>query len=125
MSTVSGSSIGGENSSLELAARWIEGVLLGTTATLVAIIAVAGLGYLLLTGRVDLRRGATVVLGCFILFGAPVIAGALYRLAVFDGQPAPYTETQVDALPPVPVPAPQPAPTAAYDPYAGASVPNR
>ncbi|WBY08172.1 TrbC/VirB2 family protein [Sphingomonas sp. 7/4-4] len=50
--------------------HWLEGTLLGTIATTVAVISVAGIGFMALTGRVDLRRAATVILGCFILFGA-------------------------------------------------------
>lgn len=115
----------GDGSSLVLAARWIESVLLGTTATLVAIITVAGLGFLLLTGRIDLRRGATVVLGCFILFGAPVIADALYQLTGLGGQVASYIPPIVQAPPPAPLPTRPTPPVNVFDPYAGASVPNR
>lgn len=106
---------------LVTAARWIEGVMFGPAASIIAMIAVAGLGFLLLAGRVDLRRGATVVLGCFILFGAPVIAGRLYELATFGSDAA-----APDApLPSVSAPAPLPPGTKppVYDPYAGASVP--
>jgi type IV secretory pathway VirB2 component (pilin) len=110
----------GESSSLVAAGRWIEGALLGSTASAVAIIAVAGLGILLLTGRVELRRGATVIMGCFILFGAPVIATRLYELATFaDGSSVP--DDSGPAQNAIPAPAPMPAPL--YDPYAGASVP--
>ena len=52
------------------AVRWLEGTLLGTIATVVAVIAVASVGFLMLTGRINWRYGATVILGCFILFGA-------------------------------------------------------
>lgn len=116
---------GGDGSSLVLAARWIESVLLGTTATLVAIITVAGLGFLLLTGRIDLRRSATVVLGCFILFGAPVIADALYQLTGLGGQVASHIPPIVQAPPPAPLPTRPTPPVNVFDPYAGASVPNR
>lgn len=58
------------------AVRWLEGTLLGTIATVVAVIAVASVGFLMLTGRINWRYGATVILGCFILFGAAsIVAG--------------------------------------------------
>ncbi len=55
-------------------ARWIEGVMLGEIALGICVIAVALFGVLMLTGRLLLREGARVVLGCFVLLGAPVIA---------------------------------------------------
>ena len=58
------------------AVHWIQGTLLGTVATVVAVIAVASIGFLMLTGRMNWRYGATVILGCFILFGAAsIVAG--------------------------------------------------
>src|ERR1700749_2992741 len=52
------------------AVGWLQGTLLGTAATLAAGIAVASVGLLMLTGRISWRHGATVILGCFIVFGA-------------------------------------------------------
>ena len=60
---------------------WIEGTLLGTVATSVAVIAVATVGLLMLTGRINWRFGATVVLGLFILFGASAIVGGIRTVA--------------------------------------------
>ncbi len=58
------------------AVQWLQGTLLGTVATVVAVIAVAVVGLMMLTGRVNWRHGATVIVGCFILFGAAsIIAG--------------------------------------------------
>ena len=114
----------GSGSSLVLAARWIETALLGTAATLVAIIAVAAVGYMLLTGRVDLRRGATVVIGCFILFGAREIAAALHALAATDASPGAIESTPSEMPPLARNPATESVPARTYDPYAGASVPN-
>jgi type IV secretion system protein VirB2 len=59
------------------ALQWIEGTLLGTVATVVAIVAVASVGFLMLTGRMNWRYGATVILGCFVLFGAASIVGGI------------------------------------------------
>jgi len=63
------------------AVRWLEGTLLGTIATVVAVIAVASVGLLMLTGRINWRYGATVILGCFILFGAASIVAGIQATA--------------------------------------------
>ena len=60
---------------------WIQGTLLGTVATTVAVIAVASVGLLMLTGRINWRFGATVVLGLFILFGASAIVAGIRTVA--------------------------------------------
>lgn len=63
------------------AVRWLEGTLLGTIATVVAVIAIATVGLLMLTGRINWRYGATVILGCFILFGAASIVAGIQSTA--------------------------------------------
>ena len=63
------------------AVRWLEGTLLGTMATVVAVIAVASVGFLMLTGRINWRYGVTVVLGCFVLFGATSIVAGIQSTA--------------------------------------------
>lgn len=63
------------------ALQWIQGTLLGNVATAAAVIAVAMVGFLMLSGRMNWRFGATVILGCFILFGAATIVGGI-RAAV-------------------------------------------
>ena len=60
---------------------WIQGTLLGSVATAVAVIAVASVGLLMLTGRMNWRFGATVVIGLFILFGASAIVGGIRTVA--------------------------------------------
>lgn len=60
---------------------WLQGTLLGTVATVAAVIAVAVVGLLMLTGRMNWRYGATVILGCFILFGAASIVGGIRTTA--------------------------------------------
>ena len=67
------------------ALHWLEGTLLGTVATVVAVIAVASVGFLMLTGRMNWRYGATVILGCFILFGAASIVGGIQSSAGAGG----------------------------------------
>jgi type IV secretion system protein VirB2 len=63
------------------AVTWLQGTLLGTVATVVAVIAVASVGFLMLTGRINWRYGATVILGCFILFGAASIVAGIQSTA--------------------------------------------
>jgi type IV secretory pathway VirB2 component (pilin) len=63
------------------ALNWIQGTLLGNLATTAAVIAVATVGFLMLTGRMNWRFGATVILGCFILFGAATIVGGIRAVA--------------------------------------------
>lgn len=63
------------------AANWLQGTLLGTLATVVAVIAVAVVGFMMLTGRVNWRNGAVVILGCFVLFGAASIVAGIQSTA--------------------------------------------
>jgi type IV secretion system protein VirB2 len=66
------------------AVNWLQGTLLGTVATTVAVIAVAAVGFMMLTGRINWRHGAVVILGCFILFGAASIVAGI-RAASMGG----------------------------------------
>lgn len=63
------------------AVSWLEGTLLGTIATVAAVIAVATVGFMMLTGRINWRYGVTVILGCFILFGASSIVAGIHSTA--------------------------------------------
>jgi type IV secretion system protein VirB2 len=45
------------------ALMWLQGTLLGNVATAVAVIAVAMVGFMMLTGRMNWRFGATVIIG--------------------------------------------------------------
>jgi type IV secretion system protein VirB2 len=63
------------------AVSWLQGTLLGTVATVVAVIAVASVGFMMLTGRINWRYGVTVILGCFILFGASSIVAGIHSTA--------------------------------------------
>jgi hypothetical protein len=112
------------------AVQWLQGTLLGTVATSVAVICVAAVGLMMLSGRIDMRRAATVIVGCFIVFGAPTIAAGIQAAAGLGGtgpadaqwvpQPSPPAELPVVASPP-----PPPARPSDPDPYAGAAVPFR
>ena len=63
------------------ALAWLQGTLLGNVATAVAVIAVAMVGFMMLTGRMNWRFGATVIVGCFILFGASAIVSGIQATA--------------------------------------------
>ena len=106
------------SSVLVAAVHWLEGTLLGTVATTVAIIAIASIGLMMLSGRINLRYGATVILGCFILFGASSIVAGIQAMGGAVGAEA-YAYS-----PPPPPPTPTPPPVNP-DPYAGAALPAR
>ena len=77
---VVGSNPAGSGPSLA-ALTWVQGTLLGNLATTAAVIAVAIVGLMMLTGRIDWRRGLTVILGAFILFGAASIIAGIRSVA--------------------------------------------
>lgn len=60
---------------------WMEGTLMGTLATVAAVIAIASVGFMMLTGRMNWRHGVTVIIGCFILFGAASIVAGIRQTA--------------------------------------------
>ncbi|MCB2047412.1 MAG: TrbC/VirB2 family protein [Novosphingobium sp.] len=64
---------------------WLQATLLGQVATTVAVIAVAMVGFMMLTGRLNWRFGATVIVGCFILFGSAAIVGGIQSTAAIAG----------------------------------------
>ena len=64
------------------ALTWLQGTLLGNVATAVAVIAVAMVGFMMLTGRVNWKLGATVIMGCFILFGSAAIVSGIQAVAM-------------------------------------------
>ena len=63
------------------ALAWMQNTLLGSVATAVAVMAVAAVGFMMLTGRMNWRFGATVILGCFIIFGAASIVAGIQGAA--------------------------------------------
>lgn len=101
------------------AVQWLEHTLLGTIATTVAIVAVGWVGFMTLSGRLNIRHGATVILGCFVLFGAASIAAGIRAAA---GQSEASDFASAPPVAPIVIP---PRSTPNYDPYAGASVPRR
>ena len=109
----------GQPSSIVAGVTWVEHALLGTVATAVAVICVAGLGFAFLAGRVPVRRAMTVLIGCFILFGAPTIAAGLGALVLRE-PPSPLTVREPGA-PQFAVPKRTASGTAPdpFNPYAG------
>jgi type IV secretory pathway VirB2 component (pilin) len=103
------------SSAIVAAVQWLEGTLLGTIATTAAVIAVAWIGVMMLTGRVTVRSGATTILGCFILFGATSIVAGIRNTISGDENAMPPV---ADMSPPVVIPPVQ----VKNDPYAGASL---
>ncbi len=67
------------------ALAWLQGTLLGNVATAVAVIAVAMVGFMMLTGRMNWRFGATVIVGCFVLFGSAAIVSGIRTTAAVSG----------------------------------------
>lgn len=91
---------------------WISDVAFGPLAVTLCVLAVAFVGFVMLTGRMPVRMGLRVVLGCFVLLGAPVIASGLMEFS---------RDPQVDRPPPaLKEPAREELPPANYDPFAGA-----
>ncbi|MFL0357587.1 TrbC/VirB2 family protein [Erythrobacter sp. GH1-10] len=95
---------------------WINGLLLGELALTLCVLAVAFVGFLMLSGRLAVREGLRVALGCFVLLGAPTIAVAIS--GAFE---------RSESVDPTIVEAPSPSPrgdleSAEYNPYAQASV---
>ena len=63
------------------AVNWLKDSVLGNVATAVAVIAVAVVGFMMLTGRMNWKHGITVIIGCFILFGATAIVAGIQQAA--------------------------------------------
>ena len=95
---------------------WINDVLFGQIAVTLCVLAVAFVGFRMLTGRLPLRLGFRVVLGCFVLLGAPMIAEGL--VVSFEDR---STASVIVPAEPAGSPRGELEP-AEYDPYAGASL---
>ena len=63
------------------ALSWLQGTLMGNVATAVAVMAVAAVGFMMLTGRLNWRFGATVIIVVFILVGAASIVAGIQGAA--------------------------------------------
>lgn len=109
------------DAAIPAAVEWALGTLLGSLATGVAVLAVAFLGFGMLFGHLDWRTGTRVVLGIFILLGAPMIAQVLAALAR-DGIGAERDQVAVEGIPQTPAVSKN---RSAADPYAGAGLPQQ
>lgn len=104
-----------EPGALTSAGDWVAGLLQGQLALTAAILAVAVVGLLMLTGQTDWRGAIKTTLGIAIVFGAPSLAAGLLNL--------PETESVSALTSPPPTPPPTSMPATMADPYAGASLP--
>ncbi len=102
-------------SPLVSAVDWMAHLLTGTLGTSIAVLAIGWAGVTMMQGRLSIREGTRVVLGCFILFGAPLIARGLIDTVRGDAM-ARHQSPQ-----PAPVQTPKSPPQ--FDPYAGAALP--
>jgi type IV secretory pathway VirB2 component (pilin) len=102
---------------LDPVAGMVTATLAGDFAISLCVIAVAIIGLMLMSGRLAVREGLRVVIGCFVLLGAPLLENGiniiLEETVPVSGSFEPSTTSQPSQLP---------LPAADYDPYAGASL---
>ena len=98
---------------LPAASDWITGTFFGDLATSLCVLAVAFIGFRLMMGQMAVRDGLRVIIGCFVLLGAPAIASGLLTVAGEPDAPGRAVVTTT-VLPDVP--------SRPYDPYLGASI---
>lgn len=110
--------------SLVQAVDWLTASLLGAAATAIAVFAVAWIGFRMLSGRIEVRRSVTTIIGCFLLFCAFTVASGLRALTDGATTIPPAAAAVTPAVPVTDNRAPGISPPA-YDPYAGAAVPER
>ena len=102
---------------IEPGANWLVALVTGGLAVGLCAIAVAVIGLLTLSGRMPVRDGVRVVVGCFVLLGAPVIATAFVGTGQQIGSPPPPAEPIRSLAEPRRDLSPS-----AFDPYAGNSL---
>ncbi len=105
-----------QGTALSQSADWLTQIVSSSLAATLCVIAIAFVGLMLMTGRLVVRDAVRVVLGCFVLLGAPAIATALLKLTDVAAEP------QQPAIIAAQTPPPAPLPPSNYDPYAGASL---
>lgn len=108
---------GSSGSALVAGVYWIALLLTGSVATIAATIGIAIIGLKMLGGRLPWRRGARAILGCFLIFGASMVARGLLLVAPHDTGMQRLSTNEAMVMPPPP-PKPQP-----YDPYASVALP--
>ncbi len=90
----------------------------GSLAVTICVIAVAFVGFAMLTGRMPIRRGLMTAIGAFVLLAAPIVASGLSQLWQSQSSVvyAPETTENGDLQPG------EDSEPSQYDPYAGASL---
>ena len=106
-----------QTSAVVAAANWLAGTLFGPVGLALCVVAVAMVGFMMLNGRLTVFHALRVLVGCFVLLGAPTIAISFLGF----GEDAGVRPPEIDFTPTVPSP-PRNPPPANYDPYAGASL---
>ena len=102
------------SSAFVAATDWLTGTLLGSVAISLCVLAVAFVGLPLMSGRLAVREGLRVAIGCFVLLGASTIAASL-RNAADQASSSEPGEIVIQPLL-------DPPPPSTYDPYDGASL---
>lgn len=107
--------------SLVTASHWLVALITGSIATTLLTLAIASLGFAMLTGRLPLKRAGMTILGCFLFLGASSTAAALMQ---WSGSETPVDRADAEIFNPTvelkserKVVLPD-----NYDPYAGAAV---
>ena len=101
---------------LEGGVAWLVALSTGSLAIGLCVLAVALVGLLMFAGRLPVREGLRVVLGCFVLLGAPAIAAGFISLSS-DRDAGSIGQEREPVAPTRPE-----LPPSTYDPYAGASL---
>lgn len=70
---------------LGTSATWIAGLSTGSIAVSLAVLAVAAIGFQLLSGRLQVRSAARTLLGVFVLLGSGLTATTLIGLVEGSG----------------------------------------
>jgi type IV secretory pathway VirB2 component (pilin) len=113
-----------ESNAIIASVDWVRIMLTGNLASTLAVIAVACIGLVLLSGRIPSRRGFEVLFGCFIIFGATSIAHGLVQvLQNADRHELTRSHSATIALEPSTIRSP--SPVTEFDPYARAALPPR
>lgn len=106
-------------SAIGSAMSWVSELLFGPLATIIAVIAIACIGFAMLSGRIDIRRGLSVVLGCFLLFGAKGMVEGLRNTKIDDSG---RVAARVPPPPSYSKLPPSMNNANGFDPYAGAAI---
>lgn len=102
-------------SAITNAMDWMAGLIGGSAATAIAVVAVALVGFAMLSGHVSTRRAASVAIGCFLLFGAHALSVGFLSAVRTDAA----REELAIAPPPPPPSVKKPKP---FNPYSKASM---